>query len=278
MEITNKHNLPAPIIKLLSKEYHKKGDYSATELVYSVRKRILMDRHNDNITVDASDQLHRIEGQLMHYALERGECDNQIVEEYLTVNVLGKVITGRPDSYMDNAIQDYKYVKVYGYILGSSKPNYESQLNIYDYMFKQQNINAERLENIYWFKDWSEMKAQTDKSYPQTHVLTHPVKKWSTEEQLKYITDRVKLFEDSKKLSDSDLPECTPSEKWHKPDKWAVKKTGNKKATKLCDSEKDAQIYMIEKNKVKGYEIIFRPGENTMCESKCECRLFCKYR
>jgi hypothetical protein len=95
------------------------------------------------------------------------------------------------------------------------------------------------------------------------------------------------------------LPECSDQEMWAKEDNYAIKRTGNKSATKVISSKpyidngedpEDAKIsaaaeagtLAAEMNaKLKGkeadraYFIEHRPGERTKCLRFCDARIFC---
>lgn len=70
------------------------------------------------------------------------------------------------------------------------------------------------------------------------------------------------------------MPDCTPTEMWEKPAVWAVRKTGNVRAKSLHDSEESALLALEELG--KGYEIEFRAGERTRCESYCLVNTYCQ--
>jgi hypothetical protein len=69
-----------------------------------------------------------------------------------------------------------------------------------------------------------------------------------------------------------ELPEqywCSEEERWHKPDKYAVRKMGQDKAVRVVDTEEIAKsIIRQEVTRTNGkYFIEFRPGEDTKCTS-----------
>lgn len=65
---------------------------------------------------------------------------------------------------------------------------------------------------------------------------------------------------------------CTDEERWHKPDKWAVKKPGNKRALKLHDTREAAMAHAGTT-----LEVEYRPGEDTKCLKYCSVAQFCDH-
>ena len=82
---------------------------------------------------------------------------------------------------------------------------------------------------------------------------------------------------DLAKLSDDDLEDCGKIDTWYTGDKFAVYKDEKAtKATKLCDSQEEADGYI--QNKLNGKGIVkYRQGEYRRCQDYCSCCNFCKY-
>ena len=75
---------------------------------------------------------------------------------------------------------------------------------------------------------------------------------------------------------DDDIPECSPSERWTTPAKWAVMKEGRKTAVKLCDTEEEALNFISELEKEKHF-VEERKGQDKKCSDYCPCAAFCSY-
>jgi len=75
-----------------------------------------------------------------------------------------------------------------------------------------------------------------------------------------------------KDVPDNDIEICSPENRFHKDDKWALKKKGNKRASKICNSEEEAKNLLQD-----GQEIEFRPGEDTKCLYYCDCKNHCNH-
>jgi hypothetical protein len=118
----------------------------------------------------------------------------------------------------------------------------------------------------------------TEKDYPKQPVV---VKEWEfTDDDFAEIGEIIaKWFLDAalqEKLPDDELEPCSHEARWHKPDTWAVVKNGNKRATKVLNSEGAAEGYM-DQLKEGAYHIEYREGEDTRCQSYCSVAQFCPY-
>jgi hypothetical protein len=94
-----------------------------------------------------------------------------------------------------------------------------------------------------------------------------------------YIRDRVRVHQTAECLQDDDIPICTPEERWHAPDKWAVVKGKNKKATRVLESEDEAneKKAALEESTGDKYRIDFREGSDKRCMDYCDCCNFCNH-
>jgi hypothetical protein len=149
-------------------------------------------------------------------------------------------------------------------------------------MLRSQGFNARRGEIVALIRDHNQRKAKTEKDYPK-----HPVFKieWDFREsdfeqmQLDVISWFSQIM-DEEELPDSELEPCSPEQRWHKDDKWAVKKKGVKRAVRVYSSKQDAyQRAAGENREAKGepFYVEERRGEDTKCESYCSVAEFCPY-
>jgi len=74
--------------------------------------------------------------------------------------------------------------------------------------------------------------------------------------------------------TDGELPDCTAEEMWEKPTVWAVRKTGNKRAHSLYETEALASSALAELG--DKYEMEVRPGERTRCTNFCPVNTWCQ--
>jgi|TARA_R110002124_G_scaffold56110_1_gene158633 hypothetical protein len=107
------------------------------------------------------------------------------------------------------------------------------------------------------------------KPYPSAPITIIPIELWSDEKQDQYIAGRVKLHQDAEyeRLTGGSLPLCSDLERWARPSTWAVKKTANKRAMRVFDSEQEAEEYFNDKNLDKKHSIEERIGKNVRCEA-----------
>ena len=97
MEITNKLNLPEPLVNAVKNDPYNSGDsdISCTGLIGSAWQRQLSIKHGSKIVEDASQRIYALLGQSVHSILERAKAPHYRVEERLfyTVEVDGKKFT-----------------------------------------------------------------------------------------------------------------------------------------------------------------------------------------
>jgi hypothetical protein len=97
---------------------------------------------------------------------------------------------------------------------------------------------------------------------------------------VKFFSEIVDQLEMNDIFSDDQLPECTPEEKWIKKTVWKIWKDTNKTATKVCESQIEAEKEMeILKQKYpkSSFAIKENPGEPTRCLHWCSVAKWCKY-
>ena len=286
MKYTNKYNIPNEIIRSLENDSYSDGgaDFSATGLLQPPQIRMLKKRYESEISTDVSDRIWILLGQSVHNILERANESNteSLTEQRMFVDIDRYKISGQADSIAieDKILKDYKVTSVWSVIsaLKDGKPEWEQQLNIYAYLYKQtfkQDISA--LNIIAIMRDWNKSGMLRNKDYPKCSVAVIPIPLWSEEEQLDFIRERIEKHTDAEVIWDAlgELPKCTPEERWAKPDTYAVIKKGRKSALRLLPTEEQAKEYIGDQD----LSIEFRKGVSTRCEGYCEVSQFCnQYR
>ncbi len=178
-------------------------------------------------------------------------------------------------------LTDYKFTSVWA--IKDSKEEWEEQLNLYALLYRHNGFEVTKARIVAVLRDWSKLKASREPDYPQVGVVVREVPLWTVEAQEMFLSIRVLQHQKAEYLADDDLPMCTPEERWHKPDVWAVKKKGGKRAISggLFDSLIGASALVASENDrwngVKGLEIEHRPGEDTRCLHYCAVKEFCSY-
>lgn len=278
MQYTNTHDLPAPLVSAIKfSDYDKVGHISVSGLIAPPRKRVLERRHDAEITEDVAEGIWRLIGSIGHKILERADTDNHLAEQRITTELHGWTISGKADLLgPDMTLSDYKFTSVYAFLL-DDKAEWEQQINLYAWLYRHNGFEAKRGRIVAVLRDWSKPRAARETDYPQVGVIVKEIPLWSPEEQESFAGLRVRAHQQAEKLTDDELPECTDEETWKKPDIWAVKKKGNKRAMPggLHSTETSAQAFaMIQGPHV---EIEHRPGSYPRCELYCSAAPFCKY-
>lgn len=270
MRLTNIYELPAPLVKAVENDKYDPGrsDYTTSQIAGTpARQLILKRRHWKDLTEDVAQRIYALSGQSKHVVLERAaeRCDEYeyLAEKRFYIEREGKTIGGQIDLLHDRAsgiLYDWKEVSVW-VSRQELKEEWIRQGNINKLILEENGFQIGQLINIALYRDWRKAQVETTKDYPPHQVEAFPLPVWSREQTEEFICVRIKEFEAAK----DNLPECSESERWYSGDKYALIKTGNKKATKVFDTEKEALDHQEIFEMVKGYEIQFRPGINKRC-------------
>jgi len=288
MVITNKFGLPEPIANFARSDKYTKGtaDISVTSLIDSPRINVLRNAHAGEINTDVSELIWALFGTAVHHVLEStDDSENIMVEERLYTELGGWTLSGAldhqellPDGTV--RITDYKVTSAWSIIFG--KKEWENQQNVYAWMvenskggkFSGKKVSSIRICAL--LRDWQKRKAEFDKEYPQSPITVVDLPLWDDRED--YVADRLTLHQEAQINFDlhDELPECSADEQWAKPDKWAVKKKGQKRAIRVWSTEDEAIIHANSNSALKGNcEIEYRKGELTRCEGYCSVSDFC---
>lgn len=282
MKITNNQGLPQPFVDAVSSSIRvpKRGIISCTGIIDPPQKRVLTIDNWEEIVIDASEMVWSLFGLSTHAILQKYADGNHLSEETLSHEIDGWNVTGTPDLLENEVLDDYKVTSVYAFLLGE-KEEWKWQDNIYAWLFRKYGFRVARARIVAILRDWSKRKAEFDKDYPQSNVLVKEIELLSDEEVESYVRTRLIMH---KMAEDGALPLCSDEERWHRPDKWAVKKEGNIKATRVFDREYQAEVFIIdqEKSPPKGKKIKWviehRKGEDVRCDSYCSASPWCEQR
>lgn len=280
MQQTNIYNLPESIFNAVfaGTQVPAETVIRVTELIGPPLQRQLKMQHWNDLEDDASMRLWSLLGQSMHYILGNFAPKNAIAEERISIDMDGVTITGQPDLYEgDGKITDWKVTSVWSFLSGV-KPEWQCQLNVYAFLYRQLGFEIKELWINAILRDWQKGKVKADPDYPKIPFQAIRVPLWTEEEQLAYIRQRIALHKNTA------VEPCTESERWRKPTRYAVKKIDGKRATSVQDTEEAAKQYLAVKVKEKDwskYVIETRPGEDVRCKEYCivaECCPFNIYR
>jgi len=279
--ITNLHDLPESLVRAVTYDdydYAKAGDISVTSLILPPRIRALTKRHAAEITEDATERIWRLIGSVGHKIVERAADPNEFTEERLSATVNGWTITGKVDILREAGgyvIEDMKFTSVWA--IKDEKPEWTQQLNLYAHLAREHGFDIKALRIIAVLRDWSKPRAAREHDYPSVGVVVREVPLWSHGAQKLFLEDRVTAHQLAAAETDDDLPICSPDERWRKPDVWAVKKRGNKRAMSLFSDKAEAECFIADNNNGAVLEIEYRPGRDVRCLSYCNVRQFCQY-
>lgn len=267
--LTNKHNLPAPIVRAIENDSYSRGDcdFSVTQLVGPPQIRHLLTIHDP--IEDASEKLASLLGQAVHAILERASAgdDDIVSEQRLFATVGGKRISGAFDLFRksDRRLMDFKVTSTYA---AAGKIEWERQLNMLNLLCSMNGYDVDSLWIIPIFRDWMGAKARTDASYPRAAIVPISVDMWPLAESMRYAEERVRIHGEP-------VPQpCSPEERWAQPGVFAVMKPGRKSSLRNLDTEAQAIKWLTEDG-TKGCTIVERPTTYRRCESYCSVSTFC---
>ena len=278
MKVTNRLNLPAAFVSASDTNRHNApGCFSATTLNKGAKEIILTDRHWDEITIDASDNVWAVFGTAVHALLESHK-DNNFHEESFKVPVSNSFVTGQVDSYdMENAtIYDWKTASVWK-IQFNDFADWRAQGLTYAYLMSQSGLEVKRCCFVALLKDYSKTKAKTDASYPQSPVYKYEFEVTAEDmaETRDRILNKVLEIESAYEKNDDEIEPCSQEERWADNEKFAVMKNGRKTAIKLFDNEADADAMAGELG--NAHYVEHRPAISRKCLDYCNCKDFCSY-
>jgi hypothetical protein len=266
MKITNKQNLPAPVVALLTRNFYTKGasQYSVTELMSPPKIRRLREQFDDQIEVDVTSMLESQFGTFMHGKLEAKEIEGCINEERLFTDVNGMTISGQIDLQEELTsgigVVDYKFVKAWSVMM--NKTEWETQLNVYKWLVETvKHKKVVRLQVCAFIKDYS--KFETKDGYPEAKIVMIDIPMWDSVKAESYVRSRLEMHQNAKMAHDfgEELQPCTDEERWAKETTYAVKREGRKTAIRVFKTIEEA-TELAEKE--KGY-VETRAGEYTRC-------------
>lgn len=271
MKITNNQNLPAPIVRAVSRDEYTNGgsDFTITGLLKPPRIVALERLHKDKLEEDASDRIWSLIGKVGHSILQSG-ATGDIVEKRFFAELSGQKISGQFDYGINGELFDFKFVSVWVAKEGA-KPDWVAQLNGYRWLAHKNKVDLGKLSIVAIYRDWSKNESRRNSDYPQAQCQTFDIPVWSLEITENFFKNRIALHLAARK----ELPLCTEDERWAKEKTWAVFKGKNVRATKVHYSEAMALAHVQTAG--ENHHIVFRPGENVRCDSYCAVSKFCSW-
>ena len=287
--IKNMMGLPQPFVDAATSDHkYTEGRYSVTEVLGGTCEAILKRRHAEEIEDDVADRVWAIFGTAVHEILRNSsESDSQLKENWLECKLDfpldGYSLSGIFDLYddSDGTVTDYKTASVWKVQFGDFD-DWRKQTLMYCWLLQQIGFDAWNGQIVALLKDHSVRKAKTERGYPK-----HPVAKlkWGfSDDDIKRIEGEIyswfTMIALEEQLPDDRLTPCSPEQRWHKDDKWAVMKKGLKTAVRVYSNEGDAYQRAAGENREAGKELYYveeRLGEDTKCDSYCSVSDFCPF-
>lgn len=270
MKITNRQNLPAPLVNAItfSNRDREGCAFTITELLRPPRIVALERKHEAEVTEDAADRIWALLGSLGHEVLRRS-AKSGIVEERAVIEIDGLKIGGQVDYCVtDTTLWDYKFTSVYAVQEGPRR-EWVEQLNCYMYMLAQYGVPIKELTIVAILRDWSLPESLRHPDYPQSQVKVLNLPKWPFDATEYFIRQRISMHTAAR----SALPDCTGEDMWERPEVWAVKKNASAaRAVRLHSNEGEARFHAL---KIGGW-IEHRLGERPRCEQYCPVSQFCE--
>lgn len=279
-------------MKAVEGDDYNKGDcdFSTTELIGPPRIAVLKKQWQKHLIEDVSDRIFALLGKSVHTILEHSaESKHYLIERRFIAEHDGYRIGGQIDLFdtKTSILQDWKVTTYHG--LSEAQRQYPwstlrtaptgkgwiEQANVNAYLMFRNGYNVKGMEYVAIYRDWSKMQvARGVHGYPPRQVEVLRIPRWTHGETEAYLSDRIKAHVDARK----NLPLCTPDERWEKPAMFAVKKHGAKRATRLLETEFEAQELAAKISTVKArYGVEPRPGEPIRCLYYCSVSGYCSY-
>jgi len=272
MEITNKYQLPEGLVEIVSGMSYPPNPkrFSVTDIIGPPLIRSLKIDHWKELETDVSDYLWMILGVAVDDLISSAKKGEAVRQHKMELEIDGHTVVGKADVINDDVLADWKCTSVYSFI-GGIKPEWEGQLNIYDYLLWKELKEDSPITSLKIYailRDWQASKAKYDKNYPNIPFQISTVSKWTHEQQRDYILSRLNDY------IKNPYRECTDDEKWRSDTTYAVKKNGQKRAMRVLESFEKAEEW---KNKNGGNYIEKRLGECKRCSTYCAVKSICKY-
>ena len=272
---------PAVLRALVNDPYVRKADISTTTLIKPVQMVALERRYEDRLKAEAMDSVWALFGQSVHKILERGIKDGVLIEQSFFYTHNGWTLSGTVDIIEDGILDDYKVTSAWA-ILNGVKDEWKKQLNVNRFLAMRNGLLIDRLRIVAILRDWTKLQATRHQSFSNQQLVILEVEPLPLNLVEAYVHQRMRGHQKALELKPSELPECSPQERWQRPDQWAVhklKKDGDplQSAYRVLEDEDKAYELAQEMND-KGkacYRVIARPGESVRCKRYCAVAPFC---
>jgi len=283
------HEIIKDIFTTFNDHYHKKGDYSVTDLIAPPRIVALKTRYPEcEKSISMMQSTASLIGTGVHAYIERllkPWESKYSLEQTLTTKILKRTLSGTYDILVNGKnLFDIKTCKTWKLIFDPEMTEWVEQQNIYRWLLKQSDEDVESLNIIAVFLDWQEGMLVRSKTYPREPMQVFPLPVWPDEKTKEFVIRRLTMHMDCEELPDDELPECTPEERWERfPEgvtkKYAVMKTPKAaRAMRVLISRKETEKFCrSSKNLTSESFVEIRYATRTRCERYCKVNSKCNY-
>jgi hypothetical protein len=280
----NRHNIPETLAESIRKKNSKyKHDddpnhFSATEILQPTRITVLKRRFRGKLVYDVGDSFFKADGNAVHEMLEEVEIKPPVLfkEQRFEIKIGDYRISGQIDLYQEGGIiSDWKKTTIFA-AQKKHKPDWEGQLNIYAMLLRAAGLPVNELHIYAILRDWKKGMVGRQKDYPEIGFIDREFPVLEDASVRGMVWERIDAVKKAEDLNVKALPLCTPEERWVYEECWAVRKLGNKSASKLCHSHEEAELWIHDSGKKNfKYEIEHRPGVSIRCRDWCDVKEYC---
>lgn len=273
MKLTNRLNLPQPIVDAVANDSYSKGDadISVTELLLPPQLRKLYREHYENIEEDVADRIPALIGQSVHTIIERAGLQPYVLSETTIYTEMdGRKIKGTVDNVTLSGMElcDFKVTNARKIKAGVAPPEWVQQTNIYRWMlYREHGVVINSMAIIAMLRDWNRYEAATNMDYPQAPVVRLEIPIWEDTQVEAFVRDRLALH------YAEETPPCSDEDIWARATKWAVMKRGRQSAVRLLDSYTEASEMAYRLG--SAHYVERRPGKAMRCEYYCPVSMWC---
>lgn len=307
MVITNKHNLPPHVVRVLTEGMRppERNTVHVTELIDDIHRRSMSLQHYGHQTFDASDMMWAMLGKMGHKVMEQ---DPSIVSEYnvkLTfgydsgINSVTRLrsksidrkpapdeiaLTGTVDAYdpVTKTLYDNKFVTHTAITSNPSdgKKVWRDQLTVYKYMLNQVGITVRQAYIIAFIRNMTVYDALKH-DMPDSNIVPVQIELPTMRECEEYVFDRLNEMA-SLTFEGKETTECSQENRWNRSKYRAFvpTKPGAKnpwKSIGTFDTEHEAVQALDNANAMQSGTVEEIEGKDIRCINYCQYKEFCDY-
>lgn len=257
---------PAPFARAIANDNYDPGigDFTVTQLL-SPPQRTFLATLPDVVKIESGyAKTMSVFGSGVHNVLEhnvdKGSGEFAEVRFYWDFDIAGhgKVkVGGKLDLYIPNEVHDWK---VTSQVQEEAKPEHRDQAQMNGLLTKRNGHPVGVVVVNYMDRAWSYMQSVVNPAYPSSAFTA-----FCFDFDENYAQRRFEqTIKDHLQARAGKPRPCTDDERWKKGDRFALKKPGAKRASRVYDTLKEAQ-----ENQSAGQFIETRPGEATFCTYFC---------